>query len=288
MIFILRKNKITRRILLNKETEKSSKQVEFIKLFNELHKFLQTELYVDFMKTKRGKEKKNKNNPMAFEECLYTIKNRYKHTILNNYIDQLYLINNFRNTIVHDSTNEFYDIAEPSDYTMKILKEVYNFFLKPITVKKYLNFKKFGNPLTVSAEHNLEEILNLISKYNFSQFPVFDNDEFSGMITDNGLINFIAKLKDEGGIIFEDNKVKNILKGDNAYEENKESYAIHYQEKELYRVLDAFTDVENVIQYVLISKSGKEGFRSKDDLVGIFTTADIPDVVKYLKEKYIE
>lgn len=35
---------------------KSSKQEKFIMLFNELHKFLQTELYVDFMKTKRGKE----------------------------------------------------------------------------------------------------------------------------------------------------------------------------------------------------------------------------------------
>lgn len=86
---------------MNKEAMKSSKQEKFIMLFNELHKFLQTELYVDFMKTKRGKEKQ-KNTPMTFEECLYTIKQRYRYTVLNNYIDQLHLINNFRNTIVHD------------------------------------------------------------------------------------------------------------------------------------------------------------------------------------------
>lgn len=260
---------------------KSNKQDKFIKVFNELHKFLQAELYVDFMKTKRGKEKQ-KNNPMTFEECLYTIKHRYRHTVLNNYINQLYLINNLRNTIVHESTNEFYDIAEPSDYTMEILNEIYNFFLNPVTVKDYLNLKRTNSPLTVSSEYNLLKILNLISTYNFSQFPIFDNNEFFGMITDNGLINFIAELKDEGGIIFEDTKVKSIIKDGKEYEENKESYSILYQEKELYRVLDAFTDVENVKKYILISKSGKEKFRSKEDLVGIFTSADIPDIVKYM------
>lgn len=268
---------------MNKEAMKSSKQEKFIMLFNELHKFLQTELYVDFMKTKRGKEKQ-KNTTMTFEECLYTIKQRYGYTVLNNYIDQLHLINNFRNTIVHDYTNKFHDIAEPSDYTMEILNEVYNFFLNPITIKDYLNSKRTNSPLTVSSEYNLVKILKLISEYNFSQFPIFDDNEFSGMITDNGLINFIAKLKDEGGIIFEDTKVKNIIEDGNDYEENKESYSILFQEKELYRVLDTFTDVENVTKYILISKSGKEKFRSKEDLVGIFTTADIIDIVKYIKE----
>ena len=72
---------------MNTEIEKSNKQVEFIRLFNELHKFLQTELYVDFMKTKKSKERDN-SSPMTFEECLYTIKQRYRRTILNNYIDQ--------------------------------------------------------------------------------------------------------------------------------------------------------------------------------------------------------
>jgi hypothetical protein len=31
-------------------------------------------------------------------------------------------------------------------------------------------------------------------------------------------------------------------------------------------------------------ESGKEKFRSKEDLVGIFTAADISDVLKYPKE----
>ena len=87
--------------------------------------------------------------------------------MLNNYIDQLHLINSFRNTIVHDFTNKFYDIAEPSDYTMEILNEVYNFFLNPITIKDYLNSKRTNSPLTVSSEYNLVKILKLISEYNF-------------------------------------------------------------------------------------------------------------------------
>ncbi|GAA3721465.1 CBS domain-containing protein [Salinicoccus jeotgali] len=262
-------------------TSRTKRQEEFLLSFNELHKFLQNELAVEFFKSKRGRSKES-DHEITFSECIHTINERYKNTSLGQYVDQLHLINNFRNTIVHDYTKEFYDIADPSDHTMEIIRKVYNYFVKPTAIKKYINDKKYGEPITLSSETDLSKVLKLISKYKYSQFPVFDKDTLRGMITDTGITNFIANKNDEGGIIFEDETVADLIKDDAGFEENKDSYTILYVEDELYRVIDAFVNIEALNKYVLISKSGSETFRTKKDLIGIFTAADITEIMYYL------
>ncbi|WP_052256084.1 CBS domain-containing protein [Salinicoccus sp. YB14-2] len=262
-------------------TSRTKKQEEFLQSFNGLHKFLQDELVEEFLKSKRGRSKQS-DHAITFSECIHTINERYKNTSLGQYVDQLHLINNFRNTIVHDYTEEFYDIADPSDHTMEIIQKVYNYFVKPTTIKKYINDKKYGEPITLSSETGLSEVLKFISRYKYSQFPVFDKDTLTGMITDNGITNFIANKNDEGGIMFEDETVADLIKDDVGFEEYKNSYSILYVEDELYRVIDDFANVEALNKYVLISKSGSKTFRTKKDLVGIFTSADITGMMYYL------
>lgn len=58
---------------------------------------------------------------MSFSDCLFTIRECYKNTTLSKFKSQLYLINDFRNIIVHDYSDEFYDIAEPSVNTLEIM-----------------------------------------------------------------------------------------------------------------------------------------------------------------------
>lgn len=95
----------------------------------------------EFLKTERGRNK-NAAHDISFSDCLQTIKERYKNTTLSKYKDQLYLINNFRNISVHDYTNTFHDIADPSVHTMEVMQNVYNYFVRPTTIKKYLNDEK--------------------------------------------------------------------------------------------------------------------------------------------------
>lgn len=119
---------------------RTKKQENFLLSFNELHKFLQIELREEFIKTLRGSTKSS-SYELSFSDCLYTIRECYKNTTLSKYKDQLYLINNFRNIVVHDYTNEFYDISDPSVKTMEIIKTVYEFFIRPVTIQKFLMIK---------------------------------------------------------------------------------------------------------------------------------------------------
>ncbi|MEX6102817.1 CBS domain-containing protein [Mammaliicoccus sciuri] len=265
---------------------KTQKQEVFINTFNELHKLLNEKLKSDFLLTDKGKGRVSTDD-LTFSECIYTIKkyknNKYRD--FSRYIDELYLVNNLRNTIIHDSTNKFYDIAEPSDNTMKIMDVLFKRFVKPISIKNYINDKKAMQPIILNPETSLSEMLNYISKYKISQFPVFNSNELMGMISDNGITNFIANKNEIGGILFEEEKISDLIESNLDLEENRKSYEILYIEDELYQVIDCFADVESINKYILISKSGNKIFRSKEDLVGIFTPADISEIMIFLDSK---
>ncbi|MEX6102814.1 hypothetical protein [Mammaliicoccus sciuri] len=68
-------------------------------------------------------------------------------------------------------------------------------------------------------------------------------------------------------------------------EENSKSYEMLYIEDELYQVIERFADVESINKYNFISKSGNKIFRLKEDLVGIFTPADISEIMIFLDSK---
>lgn len=254
--------------------KQSEKQREFLALYNEVHGFLSNELY----------GQRENDNYRSFSDCLEKIRKSNSYPSLKRYLNQLQLINRFRNLIVHNYGNEFYDIAEPTSYSMEVLSNVYNYFVKPIKISDYLSELGSPHPEILDINAQLVDVLELISKYKFSQFPVFHNNEFKGMITDNGLTNFTANEinRENGGVIYEEHTIAEIINKANIDENNKK-YSILFQEQELYRVLDQFTNVKKLVNYVLITKSGKNELRDKNDLIGIFTTADIPQILNRIE-----
>lgn len=255
---------------------RSKEQREFLALYNEVHGFLSGEL---FKKTESDEYK-------SFNDCINKIDKSNEYPSLKRYLRELELINKFRNFIVHNYGNTYYDIAEPTPYLMEVLENVHDYFVKPVKINNFLVEQGNHIPQSLELDTPLIDVLKLISKHKFSQFPVFHNDEFKGMITDNGLTNFTASEinLNEGGVLFDDYTVKDIIVNTDM-DENNRKYSILFQDKELYRVLDQFTNVNHVKNYVLITKSGKNELRDKNDLVGIFTATDIPDIVNRLESR---
>ncbi len=255
---------------------RSEKQREFLALYNEVHGFLSGELF----------KKTESEDYRSFSECINEIRKSNDYPSLKRYLRELELINKFRNFIVHNYGDTFYNIAEPTPYLMEVLENVHDYFVKPFKIKDFLVEQGNQVPQSLELDTPLLDVLKLISKHKFSQFPVFHNDEFKGMITDNGLTNFTASAinLENGGVIYEDFTVKDIIEKTDM-DENNEKYSILFQDKELYRVLDQFTNVNHVKNYVLITKSGKNELRDKNDLVGIFTATDIPGIVNRLESQ---
>lgn len=251
----------------------SSQQYEFIRLYNEVHDILKAKLHHYISN--------NDNANISFSELISALgRDAVKHEFpyLAQFRNKLDLINNFRNTIIHRQTEEFYNIAEPSQLTMDTLKEIIAAFVTPLRIKDYIEDKR--TLITFNANDTLSDVLQTIHTEHLSQFPVFKDDLLIGLITENGIANFIAEHNESGNIHFKKHTVLEII---NAYDENSHAYSPLTMDLPLFDVLDNLyaKRSEKTFKYILITtKSGKN--ITRESLVTIFTAHDIPKIVNAL------
>lgn len=248
--------------------QESTKQREFIKLYNEVHKLLSEKFF--------GQTDKY----VSFHRCIDEINKQKGNYYLSNHIDELRLINDFRNLIIHRTTNEFYDIAEPSKNIINTLTSIKKILSNPTKISKIIDKKQV---ILFDIDHDLLDVFDHVSKNHISQFPVFDQDKLVGMITDNGLANFVASHIREEDFLSKNYTIKDVIQNGET-DEYRHSYKILYSELELEKVLDEFTDLNEDIHSILVTKSANNKIRSKDDLLDIFTYSDIPEMLQVIEE----
>lgn len=246
--------------------KESPQQESFLKLYNEVHKLLSEKFF--------GQTDKY----VSFSRCVDEIANHPGNAYLNDHIEELRLINDFRNLIVHRTTEKFYDIAEPSDTIMDILSHIRNLLANPVKISDFVDDKSL---ITFDLDDDLWEVFNQVSRGNISQFPVFDGQKLVGMITDNGLTNFIANHLEQKDFGSQTHCVRDIIE-DEKTDEYKYAYRILYQGLDLEACLDAFTDLKQTAHYILVTQAKDNTLNSKGDLLDIFTAADIPQMLNLL------
>jgi len=103
-----------------------------------------------------------------------------------------------RNIIVHKKGMDH--LAFPSDAASKALIEIKDKLLNPKSI-----FDLVKNDVhVISEEVALSDVLSKIKEYQFSQFPVYINGEFKGLITSNAITIWLAKNKEDDHSLIED------------------------------------------------------------------------------------
>lgn len=152
---------------------------KYIEYFNNIEQYL--------------KNKNGSNHHISFTELL---KNLSHDPTINYYYTQLHEHSTLRNVIVHKKGTEFF--AFPSDYALKSIEKIHNELLRP---KKIIDIIKHA-PLVLKPEDNIINVLKIINKEKYSQFPVYNDKEFLGLLTTNALSFWLShNINDEGEII---------------------------------------------------------------------------------------
>ena len=94
-----------------------------------------------------------------------------------------------RNVVVHDPKEGDEILAAPSEWIVERLSEISQRILHPILVIPL--FEKRVE--TVSPTHSLSHVFKQIRYRDFSQFPVYEETSFKGLLTENGLTRWLAK-----------------------------------------------------------------------------------------------
>lgn len=189
-----------------------------------------------------------------------------EHAAIRKYEDELREFGDLRNAIVHHRTETEYAIAEPHTEIVELIEHIEKLLSQPVTVGTSFARKVY----TFQSNNTLSEVLRKVRDENFKHIPVYNNEEFLGLITASGIMRWLAATVEEETISREITTMDDILK----YEKNGNTYRFIASNTSVYEAEEIFkTSVLSgqKLEALLITRSGKEN----EPLTGIITPIDL-------------
>lgn len=183
--------------------------------------------------------------------------NARKNKLIRQFDNELKTMGDLRNFIVHgDILNP---MAVASDITVKRIKFIEKQLTNPMKITEVFP----ENVVGVDENDSLTDLLNLVEKKRYSQYPVIGKDGLEGLITENGITNWLASNIGKDFISIKDTIVKDLI----ANEEERESYNILYSYNTLYDLVEQFEKGRNTgkrIFIIIVLKSPQKKIELKD------------------------
>lgn len=235
----------------------ADKMTIFISEFNNLHETLQ--------------EKTD-----STDDFYTLLKDRESDPIISRYKDELHVIRKLRNILVHEKKTIDYDIAEPSEKTIEQLRFIRQQIIQPETAGKYFSREVFS----FNIDDSIERLLYFVNKNHLYQFPIFDEEGLAGVISHNGITNWLAHNYSEGKVDLNGVEIRDIVADEDSYFH----YKIIQTDTTLFDVEEIFSNnlLEGRSQY-LVLLSDEENIQKWDDIKGIITPWDLPQVFSLIQ-----
>lgn len=233
---------------------------EFLGAFNELQEALAKRL--------------NYKGDKDFATYLYWGKEN-NDVIIMKYFKELDAIREFRNLLTHESNTEIYPIAYPNEKLIDRMK----YLVDKIGNQKVVGELFLKEVTCLKSTDSLKEVLKTINNLGYSQYPVFDDKGLLGILSENGITNYLAYLAQDEEINLRGSIIADILKVDAA--------------KNLYKIIDEYTSIfyveelfkEEILKgnsaFVVLISNRREP-KSPEDIIGIVTPWDVPKILEFI------
>lgn len=125
----------------------------------------------------------------------------YEPIFIKTYEDDLKEFADLRNAIVHERCGGE-PIAEPHYKTVIQLEKIRDYITAPPTVEPIF----FNDVITCKPDDRIGETAKTMLKNSFSQIPIYDAEEFKGLLTTETISRWLAdRLEADDGILLEEN-----------------------------------------------------------------------------------
>ncbi len=178
--------------------------------------------------------------------------------------DYLKMIGELRNLIIHEKIKPYQYVAIPTPGIIARLDKILERLKNPPLV-----IPTFGAEVeTVSTDDSIAGVLKRISDKNYSQFPVYQGDDFKGLLTENGITRWLARyVSDKLSLVeLDEVLVKEVL----DQEEQRQNWMFIARNKPVDEVIELFGENE-LLEAILITETAKDSER----LIGIATRWDM-------------
>ena len=189
-----------------------------------------------------------------------------KNAVVRKYEADLRSYAELRNAIVHNQITPEFIIAEPHIKTVELIEKIDSLLTNPKTVGEIFHKKA----ITVQSTDSLLKVLEEVRHYKYTQYPVYDDQRFKGLITMTGITYWLARAFREGVMSAEIPTVADILR----YEKNSMYYEFIRSTRTIYEAEEFFKrGIERGHHYqaLLVTENGKPD----EKLIGLITPFDI-------------
>lgn len=195
--------------------------------------------------------------------------------------DQLYVARQLRNLIVHEKRTALKEVAHPSAELLMVLEEVIDQYRHPKTVWDFLRERGATRPIWFDGQASLREILAVVHKQHFSQFPIFNQEGYCHLVTENGITNWLAQVSQSSQSlpVFDKVRAQDIL----AFEEQQLVVERVSKEASLYDLISLFEETGASLVLVCHRKDGR--LQTGQDLAGLVTAYDVTDIYRQVEDR---
>ena len=169
-----------------------------------------------------------------------------------------------RNLIVHERTDPHRHVVIPTLAVAEGLKQCKERLINPPRAVPI--FKRTVE--TISIHDTLSRVLKIIQERDYSQFPVYENERFRGLLTENGVTRWLARHVSQSvsAVRLGDIPVSQVLPN----EEERQNYQFVRHDMRVDEVTELFAK-QALLEAVFVTASGDE----TESLLGIATRWDI-------------
>ncbi len=196
------------------------------------------------------------------------------NSVIRKYEDKLIDYARLRNSIIHNS-NEEYVIAEPHIDVVILMEKIAEMVTKP---PKVLDLVSKKTVLTIEDTMSVKDVISLIAKTGFKSLPVYQDGKILGVATPNRIVDWLgSKIENEQNIegILASNPISQTLKESDL----NTKFTICNESLSIQEALDLFYR-NRVLSAIIITKNGS----SFEKILGLITIADVMDLGKVLDD----
>ena len=168
-----------------------------------------------------------------------------------------------RNVLIHRRTLPIFQMATPTKEVVERLEGIRDRMLNPPKVSRYMK------PVaTVSPDDTLADVMRKVFDSDFSQFPVMNGREVTGLLTENGITRWLArKIVCEDSLVeTADAKVSDLVMS----EEKRKNFIFVPKKMAIAEVREKFRR-EGMLEAALITETGRKG----EKLLGMINRWDL-------------
>lgn len=198
--------------------------------------------------------------------------------VLSRFKDELHIIRKLRNLLIHEKKTIEYDIAMPSEEVIQQLIFIREQLIQPYKAGDYFSREVFS----FNIEDSFERLLYFVNKNSLYQFPVFESGGLAGILSHNGITNWLAHNYEEGIVNLSGITIKDIVADETTFYQ----YEVISPEMSLFKVEEMFARnlAAGRSQY-LILLSDEEEITEWNHIKGIITPWDLPKVLNLIQYK---